>query len=58
MPVSSPERPLQTPQRRELYFFALYRVLEVMTGSTVALLQTLVYAWLVRRWRDRASRGS
>jgi uncharacterized membrane protein YccC len=37
---------------------ALYRVLEVMTGSTVALLQTLVYAWLVRRWRDRASRGS
>jgi two-component system sensor histidine kinase PilS (NtrC family) len=28
MPVSSPARPLHTPQRRELYFFALYRVLE------------------------------
>ena len=28
MPVSSPARPLQTPQRRELYFFSLYRVLE------------------------------
>jgi uncharacterized membrane protein YccC len=34
---------------------ALYRVLEVMTGSTVALLQTLVYAWIVRRWRGISS---
>lgn len=31
---------------------ALYRVLEVLTGSTVALLQTVVYAWLLRRWKS------
>ena len=37
---------------------ALYRVLEVMTGSTVALLQTLVYAWLIRRWRGFSSGDS
>ena len=30
---------------------AMFRVLEVMTGSTVALLQTVVYAWLLKRWR-------
>ena len=30
---------------------AMYRVLEVMTGSTVALLQTLAYGFLLRRWR-------
>jgi uncharacterized membrane protein YccC len=29
----------------------LYRVLEVLTGSTVALLQTIVYAAIVKRWR-------
>ncbi|MFO1324308.1 MAG: hypothetical protein U1F15_09605 [Burkholderiales bacterium] len=28
---------------------APYRVLEAMTGSTVALLQTVVYAWLLAR---------
>jgi uncharacterized membrane protein YccC len=30
---------------------AMVRVLEVMTGSTVALLQTLAYGYLLRRWR-------
>ena len=30
---------------------AMVRVLEVMTGSTVALLQTLAYGFLLRRWR-------
>jgi len=30
---------------------AMYRVLEVLTGSTVALLQTLVYAWLLNYWK-------
>ena len=30
---------------------AMYRVLEVMTGSTVALLQTLVYGYVLQRWR-------
>ena len=29
----------------------MYRVLEVMTGSTVALLQTLVYGYVLQRWR-------
>src|SRR5450755_2440475 len=30
---------------------AMYRVLEVMTGSTVALLQTVVYAYGLQRWK-------
>ncbi len=30
---------------------AMFRVLEVITGSSVALLQTVVYAYLVGRWR-------
>jgi uncharacterized membrane protein YccC len=30
---------------------AAFRVLEVLTGSTVALLQTVVYAVLLKRWR-------
>jgi uncharacterized membrane protein YccC len=30
---------------------AMYRVLEVITGSTVALLQTLVYGFFIDRWR-------
>ena len=30
---------------------AMYRVMEVVTGSTVALLQTLVYAYLLERFR-------
>jgi hypothetical protein len=29
----------------------MYLVMEVITGSTVALLQTLVYAYLVDRFR-------
>jgi uncharacterized membrane protein YccC len=31
---------------------AMYRVLEVITGSMVALLQTVVYAFLLDRWRS------
>ena len=31
---------------------AMYRVLEVITGSTVALLQTVVYAFALDRWRE------
>jgi uncharacterized membrane protein YccC len=30
---------------------AMYRVLEVLTGSTVALLQTLAYGYFLTRWR-------
>jgi uncharacterized membrane protein YccC len=30
---------------------AMFRVLEVMTGSTVALLQTIVYGYLLQRWK-------
>ena len=30
---------------------AMYRVLEVLTGSTVALLQTVVYGYFLTRWR-------
>jgi hypothetical protein len=30
---------------------AMFRVLEVVTGSAVALLQTLVYAYAIDRWR-------
>ena len=30
---------------------AMYRVLEVLTGSTVALLQTVVYGYILSRWR-------
>jgi len=30
---------------------AMYRVAEVLTGSTVALLQTLVYGYFLRKWR-------
>ena len=30
---------------------AMFRVLEVVTGSAVALLQTLVYAYAIGRWR-------
>ncbi|MEO8751274.1 MAG: FUSC family protein [Casimicrobiaceae bacterium] len=36
---------------------AMYRVGEVMTGSTVALLQTLVYASLIRKWRGHEPAG-
>ncbi len=31
---------------------AMYRVLEVLTGSTVALTQTVVYAYFIGRWRE------
>ena len=31
---------------------AMYRVLEVITGSLVALLQTVVYGFLIGRWRS------
>jgi uncharacterized membrane protein YccC len=30
---------------------AMYRVMEVVTGSAVALLQTVVYGYLLDRWR-------
>ena len=30
---------------------AMYRVLEVLTGSTVALLQTIVYGYAIQRWK-------
>ena len=30
---------------------AMYRVLEVITGSLVALLQTVVYGYFIDRWR-------
>ena len=30
---------------------AMLRVAEVMTGSTIALLQSVVYAWVLKRWR-------
>jgi hypothetical protein len=30
---------------------AMLRFVEVMTGSTVALLQTIVYAAILKRWR-------
>jgi uncharacterized membrane protein YccC len=30
---------------------AMYRVLEVITGSMVALLQTVVYGYFIERWR-------
>ena len=30
---------------------AMYRVMEVVTGSVVALLQTVVYGYLLDRWR-------
>jgi len=31
---------------------AMYRVLEVITGSLVALLQTIVYGYFIHRWRS------
>jgi len=31
---------------------AMYRVLEVITGSLVALLQTVVYGYFIDRWRS------
>lgn len=30
---------------------AMYRVLEVLTGGTVALLQTIIYGYAIQRWK-------